>query len=93
MQTIVNLYYIKINSISGNGSVTIGQASHNSHTANNKSTGINSSYGDAAPAEALMENVYIDPDVNDQSDLGNIDTTNAGFPLSVPVPVPPPENE
>ena len=85
MQTIVNLYYIKINSISGNGSVTIGEATHNSHTANHKSQGINSSYGDTAPTEAFMENVFIDPDVNDQTDIGNTDATLNGIPLSVPL--------
>lgn len=85
VQTIINLYYIKINSISGNGSVTIGAATHNSHTSNNKSQGINSSYGDASPNEAMMENIYIDPDVNDQSEIGNVDSTNNGVPLTVPL--------
>ncbi len=85
MQTIVNLYYMKINSISGNGSVTIGDATHNSHTSNHKSQGINSSYGDTAPTEALMENVFIDPDGIDQTELGNTDATTTGIPLSVPL--------
>jgi hypothetical protein len=73
---VVNVYYLKINSISGNGSITIGEASHNSHTANSKSQGTNSSFGDYSPSEALMENLLNDPDINDQSDLGNVDSTN-----------------
>ncbi|WP_442598385.1 spore germination protein [Neobacillus sp. D3-1R] len=93
MQTIVNLYYLKINSISGNGSVTIGDATHNSHTANNKSQGINSSYGDTSPTESIMESTYIDPDVNDQTAIANTDTAAAGAPYPVPLPVPVPENE
>ncbi|MCI4170863.1 spore germination protein, partial [Bacillus spizizenii] len=44
--TVINLYYLKIYSISGNGSITIGEAAHNCLTANNKSQGINSSFGD-----------------------------------------------
>ncbi|PFA63023.1 hypothetical protein CN378_18465 [Bacillus sp. AFS015802] len=91
MQTVVNLYCMKVNSVSGNGSITIGEAVHNSHTSNNKSQGINSSYGDTSPTESMMENVYIDPDVNDQSDLGNADSVNAGAPVPVPVPVDPRE--
>lgn len=85
MQTIVNLYFIKINSISGNGSVTIGEATHNSPTANNKSQGQNTSYGDTSPAESTMENVFIDPDVNDQTGIGNNDSVIAGVPMSVPL--------
>ncbi|CAG9621748.1 hypothetical protein BACCIP111883_02521 [Sutcliffiella rhizosphaerae] len=71
MPTVVNLYCMKVNSISGNGSVTIGEATHNSPTSNNKSQGINSSYGDTSPTEAMMENVFIDPDVNDQSEIAS----------------------
>ncbi|MDZ5470268.1 spore germination protein [Bacillus sp. 31A1R] len=82
MSTIINLYFIKINSISGNGSVTIGEAIHNSHTSNNKSQGLNSTYGDTSPSEAMMENIYIDPDVNDQSEYGNTD--NVGVPVPFP---------
>ncbi|WP_062349947.1 spore germination protein [Bacillus kwashiorkori] len=85
MQITINLYYLKINSVSGNGSVTVGEATHNSHTANSKSQGVNSSFGDLAPAEGMMENIYIDPDVNDQSDLGNIDSTNVASPWSLPL--------
>ncbi|MGX1194187.1 hypothetical protein RKD52_002739 [Metabacillus sp. SLBN-84] len=93
MPTVVNLYCLKVNSISGNGSVTIGEAIHNSHTSNNKSQGLNSSYGDTSPAEALMENVYIDPDVNDQTDIANSDPISIGVPAQVPVPIPnPPVN-
>ncbi|MFB6466156.1 spore germination protein [Cytobacillus sp. Hz8] len=71
MQTIINIFNIKINSISTNGSVTIGESLHNAPTANAKTTGQNASYGDYAPPTAAMENVYIDPDINDQGDIGN----------------------
>ena len=64
---VINLHYLKINSISGNGSITIGEASYNSPTAYNKSQGMNSSYGDTSPTEAIMENLLNDPDVNDQT--------------------------
>ncbi len=76
MPTVINIFALKINSISSNGSVNIGESFHNSHTANTKSTGANSSYGDHAPPNAQMENIYIDPDVNDQNEYGNTETAN-----------------
>jgi Spore germination protein gerPA/gerPF len=83
---VINLHYLKINSISGNGSITIGEASYNSPTAYNKSQGMNSSYGDTSPTEAVMENILIDPDVNDQTAIGNVDTSNVNLPR---IPLPP----
>lgn len=83
---VINLHYLKINSISGNGSITIGEASYNSPTAYNKSQGMNSSYGDTSPTEAVMENILIDPDVNDQTAIGNADTSNVNIPR---IPLPP----
>lgn len=83
---VINLYYLKINSISGNGSITIGEASHNSPTSNSKLQGINASYGDTSPTEAMMENLLNDPDVNDQTSIGTTDVANVNQPL---LPVPP----
>lgn len=71
MQTVINIFSLKINSVSNNGSVNIGEALHNSHTANTKSQGQNASFGDFAPSSAAMENVFIDPDVNDMGDIAN----------------------
>jgi hypothetical protein len=85
--TVINLYYLKINSISGNGSITIGEAAHNSHTANNKSQGINSSFGDTSPTESVMENFLNDPDVNDQTSIGSSATSNVNTPPIVPPPI------
>jgi len=77
LATIINIFAMKINSISNNGSVNIGDSFHNSHTANSKYTGTNSSYGDQAPPSAQMKNVYIDPDLHDQDAVGNVDSANA----------------
>lgn len=77
MPSVINIYSIKINSISNNGSVNIGEALHNAPTANSKSQGLNSSYGDLSPTSAGMENVFIDPDVNDQGDIGNTENAHA----------------
>lgn len=71
MQTVINIFSFKINSVSNNGSVNIGEALHNAHSALTKSQGQNSSYGDYAPPNAAMENVFIDPDVNDMGDIAN----------------------
>jgi hypothetical protein len=66
----ITILSIKINSISHNASVNIGESLHNSHSANSKSTGMNSSYGDYTPTSSNMRNIYIDPDVNDQNEVG-----------------------
>lgn len=77
MPSIINIYSIKINSIATNGSVNIGDALHNSPTAHTKAQGTNASYGDLAPSESQMENVFIDPDVNDQTDILDPANVNA----------------
>jgi hypothetical protein len=84
---VINLHYLKINSISGNGSITIGEASYNSPTAYTKSQGMNSSYGDTSPTEAIMENLLNDPDVNDQTSIGTVD--NAYMDTAPVTPAPP----
>ncbi|KOO47582.1 spore germination protein [Priestia koreensis] len=76
MPNVINIYSLKINSISNNGSVNIGESLHNSPVANSKSTGTNASYGDVSPATARMKNIYIDPDTNDQGDIASIDHVN-----------------
>ena len=86
---VINLHYLKINSISGNGSITIGEASYNSPTAYNKSQGMNSSYGDTSPTEAIMENLLNDPDVNDQTSIGNYDNAYMDTPVTPVPPIPP----
>jgi Spore germination protein gerPA/gerPF len=77
MPSNINIYSIKVNNISNNGSLNIGDALHNAHTANSKATGVNSSYGDTSPTSSGMENVYIDPDGNDQGDIANPANVNA----------------
>ncbi|MFS0864278.1 spore germination protein [Fredinandcohnia sp. 179-A 10B2 NHS] len=86
---VINLHYLKINSISGNGSITIGEAAYNSPTAYNKSQGLNASYGDTSPTEAIMENLLNDPDVNDQTAIGNTDNAYVNPRIPVPPPLPP----
>ncbi|MCA1038287.1 spore germination protein [Bacillus infantis] len=86
MPLIINMYCMKVNSISGNGSVTVGEATHNSHSSKSKSQGITSSYGDTSPVEAFMENIYIDPDVNDQTDIGTSDNAYVGARAGGPPP-------
>ncbi|MBA4537976.1 spore germination protein [Bacillus aquiflavi] len=71
MQTVINIYSLKINNISSNGSINIGETLHNAPTANSKTQGHNASYGDLSPTNAAMESVFIDPDVNDQGDIAN----------------------
>lgn len=71
MQTVINIFSLKVNSVATNGAITIGEAFFNAPTANTKSQGQNTAYGDQAPPTAAMENVFIDPDINDQGDIAN----------------------
>jgi hypothetical protein len=71
--TTVTILSIKINSMSQNASVNIGESLHNRSSAPNKMTGLNASYGDQSPTTSNMKTVYIDPDVNDQSEIGCTD--------------------
>ncbi|MCP8967223.1 spore germination protein [Ectobacillus ponti] len=77
MPSNINIYSIKVNSISNNGSINIGEVFHNAPTANSKTQGLNASYGDLAPTTAGMENVFIDPDVNDQGDIADSADVNS----------------
>lgn len=77
MQTVINIFSLKVNSVATNGSINIGEAFYNSPTANMKSQGQNSSFGDYAPPTAAMENVYIDPDLNDQGDVASVSPVNS----------------
>ncbi len=77
MPSNINIYSIKVNNISNNGSLNIGDALHNAPTANSKNQGVNSSYGDTSPNTSGMENVYIDPDLNDMGDIANPANVNS----------------
>lgn len=80
MSCVINIYSIKVNSISGNGSVNMGPVFHNSHTANTKATGGNTSVGDQSPTFGYMNNQTVDPDVNDQNEYGNLDSPIVKLP-------------
>ncbi|MCA1012039.1 spore germination protein [Halobacillus halophilus] len=71
MPTSIDIYSIKINSIASNGLFKIGDAFNNSPTANTKSQGQNSSYGDASPNSSGLESVFIEPDLNDMGEVAN----------------------
>ncbi|GLI08471.1 hypothetical protein YDYSG_45020 [Paenibacillus tyrfis] len=65
----INIFYIKINSISNNGSFSIGDTFHHGHTVRSKTQGTNASFGDESPSRSEMRNIYIDPDLNDQGEI------------------------
>ncbi len=71
MPIFINIYSIKINSIATNGAFNIGESLLNSPTANTKSQGQNASFGDVSPTSSGMENVFIDPDMNDMNEVAN----------------------
>ncbi|MEN9094429.1 spore germination protein, partial [Bacillus subtilis] len=45
------------------------------------------SFGDTSPTESVMENFLNDPDVNDQTSIGNSDTSNVNAPPIAPPPI------
>jgi hypothetical protein len=77
LPTVINIFNLKINNITNNASVNIGESLHNSHTANTKAQGTNASFGDVSPPRAAMKNIYIDPDMNDQGDILTTETAFA----------------
>lgn len=66
MAHINNIFNIKINNISSNGSVNFGNTIHKGHSANAKSVGGQSVIGDASPANMVNRNAVSDPDLIDQ---------------------------
>lgn len=66
MPHINNIFNIKINNISSNGSVNFGNTIHKGHSANAKSVGGQTVIGDASPSSMIDKNLVSDPDLIDQ---------------------------
>lgn len=77
LATVINIFVLKINSIASNASLNIGESVINSPMASAKYTGSNAAYGDKSPSLTPMKSVYVDPDVNDQTEIGSFDTVKA----------------
>lgn len=75
--TVINIFMVKINSIASNASLNIGESVINSPMSTAKYTGTNNAYGDKSPSLVPMKNIYVDPDVNDQTEIGSFDTAKA----------------
>ncbi|EIT84721.1 hypothetical protein A374_13555 [Fictibacillus macauensis ZFHKF-1] len=71
MGCIVNIYYLKVNSLASNSSLNLGSTLHKDNMTNSKSVGDNYSSGDYSPTEAIMKNVMNDQDINDQGQSAN----------------------
>ena len=69
MAHINNIYALRINNISSNGSVNFGNVIHKGHSANSKSVGGQVVIGDAfnSPANNFEKNLVSDPNVFDQT--------------------------
>jgi hypothetical protein len=68
MTHVNNIFGIKINNISSNGSVNFGNVIHKGHSANSKSVGGQVIIGDAlnSAANNFDKNIVGDPDLIDQ---------------------------
>jgi len=73
MSGVINICNTRINGMARNGSMNFGEVLHNGHTADVKSVGINSTYGDISAACARMKNTNMDADIFDQTAVANID--------------------
>ncbi len=71
MPYAINIFNIKTNGISTNGSIDIGPTVHNSHTSAIKQVGANISLGDFSPSSSVNINNNFDPDVVDQGQIAN----------------------
>ncbi|GGE53608.1 hypothetical protein GCM10011391_35600 [Pullulanibacillus camelliae] len=67
----INIFNMKTNSVSTNGSIDIGPTVHNSHTSAIKQVGANLSFGDLSPSSSFQVNNYVDPDLYDQGQVAN----------------------
>ncbi|ANE45445.1 spore gernimation protein [Paenibacillus swuensis] len=66
MPNVFNIFNIKINNVSSNGSVNMGNTILRGNSADSKEVGGNSVIGDASPAYQVDRNVVSDPDLIDQ---------------------------
>jgi hypothetical protein len=66
MPNIYNIFNIKINNVSSNGSVNFGNSILKGNSADSKSVGGNTVIGDASPSVNTDRNVATDPDIIDQ---------------------------
>jgi hypothetical protein len=77
---LINIQNIKVNSMASNASINIGPAFHNSHSAHSKYLGNNTTVGDTSPADSEINLSVNDPDIADQSDVGNTESPIVGQP-------------
>ncbi|WP_202078430.1 spore germination protein [Caldalkalibacillus salinus] len=66
MPHVNNIFNIKVNNVSSNGSINFGNTIHKGHKADSKSVGGQTVIGDASPAANFDKNIVKDPDVLDQ---------------------------
>jgi hypothetical protein len=66
MTHINNIFNIKVNNVSSNGSINFGNVIHKGHAANSKSVGGQTVIGDASPSSMIDKNAVADPDLVDQ---------------------------
>jgi hypothetical protein len=69
MAHINNIYGIRINNVSSNGSVNFGNVIHKGHSANSKSVGGQTVIGDSfnSSNNNFEKNIVSDPDILDQN--------------------------
>ena len=65
MPVINNIFNIKVNNVSSNGSISFGSTVHDGHSVNDKSQGTNTSIGDFSPLHTLNKNFANDQDMFD----------------------------
>lgn len=67
MTHINNIFNIKVNNVSSNGSINFGNTIHKAHKSDAKSVGGQTVIGDASASSMIDKNLVSDPEVADQS--------------------------
>jgi hypothetical protein len=66
MTHVNNIFNIKVNNVSSNGSINFGNVIHKGHKADSKAVGGQTVIGDASPSYMIDKNAVVDPDITDQ---------------------------
>ena len=73
MSVSVNIFVFKVNNMTNNASIVIGNGYHNSHSSETQSHGNVTAIGDEGHVDAKLENVLKDTALIEQSEFDNSD--------------------
>ncbi|MGV3489193.1 MAG: spore germination protein [Tuberibacillus sp.] len=78
MSVSVNILHFKVNSMTNNASIVIGNGYHNSHSVEEQNHGNMTAIGDEGTIDSKLENYMKDTALIDQSEFENSDNIYVG---------------